>query len=287
MRTLSITRATLCHYDLGVERFDAVAAGCALALVATLAGILTLDHFASPGQQLLIGAAAVALLLAVWLRFPGELKAQVAVVVAMATLFEVIGSVLWGVYRYRLGNLPVFVPPGHGFVYLAGLSLSRVGPLRSRPRLLPAVAIAGGATWAAVGLSGVLGRVDAIGAFGVLVFVVFLLRSPTPSVLAGVFLVVAALEIYGTAIGTWQWAATVPGLGLPDGNPPAGAASGYVMFDLAAIAFAPLLVRLASAGSRRVRGRVLPSGATVSGAVSPTSRYPSGRLATAASRARG
>jgi hypothetical protein len=229
----------------------------------------------------------VLFLLGVWLRFPVELKAQVAVVVAMATLFEVIGSVLWGVYRYRLGNLPVFVPPGHGFVYLAGLSLSRVAPLRIRPRLLPAVAIAGGVAWAAVGLSGVLGRVDAIGAFGVLVFVVFLRRSPTPSVLAGVFVVVAALEIYGTAIGTWRWAATVPGLGLPDGNPPAGAASGYVMFDLAAIAVAPLLVRLVSAGSTRVRERVRPSGAIAAGAGSPTSRYPSGRLATAAGRARG
>jgi hypothetical protein len=261
--------------------------GYALALVAALGCILTLDHFASPGQQLLIGVAAVALLVAVWLRVPHELKAQVGVVVAMATLFEVIGSVLWGVYRYRLGNLPVFVPPGHGFVYLAGLSLSRVQAIRARPRLLPALAIAGAVTWGALGLSGVLGRVDAIGAFGVLVFAVFLFRSPTPSVLGGVFLVVAALEIYGTAIGTWHWAATVPGLGLPDGNPPAGAASGYVMFDLAAIALAPWLVQVVSGGSTRVRGRVRPSGATGAGAGSPTLQYPSGRLATAAGRARG
>jgi len=64
--------------------------------------------------------------------------------------------------------------------------------------------------------------------------------SNTPLVL--VFLAVAGLELYGTAIGTWRWAAVVPGLDLPDGNPPCGAASGYVLFDIAAMALAPLIV---------------------------------------------
>src|SRR5205823_13659201 len=95
-------------------------------------------------------------------------------------------------------------------------------------------------------LSGALGRVDAIGAFGVCVYSSFLLLArPRATVLAGVFCAVAALELYGTALGTWQWHAVVPGLGLPDGNPPSGAVSGYVIFDLVAIALAPaLLARL-------------------------------------------
>jgi hypothetical protein len=64
------------------------------------------------------------------------------VVVATATVFEVIGSIIWGVYRYRLGNLPLFVPPGHGLVYLTGLRLSQsqiaAGILRGRDGNLPA-----------------------------------------------------------------------------------------------------------------------------------------------------
>ena len=31
---------------------------------------------------------------------------------------------MWGLYGYRLDNLPAFVPPGHGLVYLGGLSLA-------------------------------------------------------------------------------------------------------------------------------------------------------------------
>ena len=56
------------------------------------------------------------------------------------------------------------------------------------------------------------------------------------------FAVVAVLELYGTAIGTWRWAATLPGLGVPDGNPPSGVASGYVWFDVMALLLAPRIL---------------------------------------------
>ncbi len=79
---------------------------------------------------------------------------------------------------------------------------------------------------------------------------VFLWRSRSRSVYAGVFLVVAALELYGTSIGTWRWATHLPGLGIPDGNPPSGVASGYVAFDVMALLIAPWLV----AGARMLRG---------------------------------
>ena len=80
-----------------------------------------------------------------------------------------------------------------------------------------------------------------------------------PAVYAGVFLVVAWLELYGTAIGTWEWAATIPGTGIPQGNPPSGVASGYVWFDIVALALAPFLIR--SAARIRTGSRPLPDSA--------------------------
>jgi hypothetical protein len=80
------------------------------------------------------------------------------------------------------------------------------------------------------------------GAFGVPLLCVFLWRSGSRGVYAGVFLAVAGLELYGTAVGTWQWHSTLPGLGIPDGNPPSGAASGYVCFDIVALALTPWLL---------------------------------------------
>jgi hypothetical protein len=222
------------------------------ALAAFFAALLGADHFAGRGGQVALGLATFAVLGAACRPLSPERRAQVAVVVGVATCFEVLGSIVWGLYRYRLGNLPLFVPPAHGLVYLTGLQVSRLELVRRHERAFVRLILVLGLTWAAIGLSGVLGRVDAIGAFGVLVFSTYLFVGPAPTVYGGVFLAVAGLELYGTAIGTWRWAAVVPGLGLPDGNPPAGAASGYVLFDIAAMALAPLLVAAFRRRSRPV-----------------------------------
>src|SRR5204863_4016918 len=155
--------------------------------------------------------------------------------------------ILWGVYSYRLHNLPTFVPPAHGLVFIAGLSLSEALRRHARPLVLAAAAIA--STWSVLGLT-VLPRTDAAGALGVPLLLAFLWRSRARAAYAGVFLVVASLELYGTAIGTWRWADTLPGLGVPDGNPPSGVASGYVWFDVMALLTAPLALE----ALRRLRG---------------------------------
>src|SRR5207248_2151932 len=113
---------------------------------------------------------------------------------------------------------------------------------------LVAAAAAGSIGWGLLGLT-VLPRLDVAGVFGVPLLCIFLWRSRMRAVYAGVFLVVAALELYGTSIGTWRWAVALPGLGIPDGNPPSGAASGYVCFDVMAMLVAPWLV----AAGRRMR----------------------------------
>ena len=214
------------------------------AMVPFFAAVLWLDRYVDRRGQLLLGAATWLVLILAVRSLPAERRAQVAIVVAAATCAELAGSILWGVYSYRLGNLPSFVPPGHGLVYLIGLSLSRV--LARRERALVGVALAGALGWGLAGLT-VLPRLDVAGAIGVPLLAVFLWRSGSRGVYAGVFIAVAGLELYGTAVGTWQWQATLPGLGIPDGNPPSGAASGYVVFDVVALALAPWLL----AGLRR------------------------------------
>ncbi len=80
---------------------------------------------------------------------------------------------------------------------------------------------------------------------------VFLLRGRAPLVYAGVFAAVAALELYGTAIGTWAWAGVIPWWHIPQGNPPSGVAGGYVLFDVLAIALTPAVYRLVRAAGER------------------------------------
>ncbi len=211
----------------------------ALGIAAYLAALLAVDTQVDLGGQLVLGALTWIVLVAAALPLSPERRAQVAVVICAATVAEVTGSILWGVYSYRLDNLPTFVPPAHGLVFMAGLTLSEA--LRRHTRALVYVAGSAAAIWGVLGLT-MLPRLDAAGALGVPLLLLFLWRSRVRAAYAGVFLVVAALELYGTAIGTWRWAAELPGLGIPNGNPPSGVASGYVWFDVMALVFAPYLL---------------------------------------------
>jgi hypothetical protein len=215
-----------------------------------LAALLALDHFATYPEQLALGVLTCALLVAALTRVSVERRAQALGVVAFATIGEVTGSLIWGVYSYRLHNLPLFVPPAHGLVYLTGLSLAVSA--RAHPRALVVLAAAAATTWAVLGLT-LLPQRDVAGAIGVPLLLLFLWRGRNRSVYAGVFLVVAALELYGTAIGTWRWAHEVPGLGIPDGNPPSGVAAGYVWFDVMALLTAPLALSLFRRRAGRTR----------------------------------
>jgi hypothetical protein len=225
------------------------AAAAAVAGAAYLAALLALDHFASYPQQLLLGAVTIAVFVAALSRVPPDRRVHALGVVCFATLGEATGSLLWGVYSYRLHNLPLFVPPAHGLVFLTGLALAVA--LRRHTHALVAVAAGAATAWGALGLT-LLPTRDVAGAVGVPLLLAFLWRSQNRAIYAGVFLIVAALELYGTAIGTWRWASELPGLGIPDGNPPSGVASGYVWFDVMALSvFAPLVRRVAARRSRR------------------------------------
>jgi hypothetical protein len=226
----------------------------AAAIAAYLAALLALDTQVELGGQLLLGALTWIVLLIAARPLTAERRAQVAVVICAATVAELTGSILWGVYSYRLHNLPTFVPPAHGLVFMAGVSLSEA--LRRHSRALVAIAAAAATVWGVLGLT-LLPRLDAAGAIGVPLLLAFLWRSRARAAYAGVFLVVGALELYGTAIGTWRWAETLPGLGIPDGNPPSGVASGYVWFDVMALLFAPRLLALAQR-TRQLRRRLVP-----------------------------
>jgi hypothetical protein len=246
---------------------------------AYLAALLALDTQVGYPGQLALGALTWVVLAMALCPLPALARAQALGVVAFATVGEVTGSLVWGVYHYRLHNLPLFIPPAHGIVYLSGLALARV--VRERP--LVVLAAAGASGWGIAGLTA-LPRLDVAGAFGVPLLCLFLWRSRYRAAYAGVFVVVAALELYGTSIGTWRWAATLPGTGIADGNPPSGVASGYVWFDVMAMLVAPWLVYVAgtlkpklatrSSGERRSSmRRIEPIGMTnASGASSSSGR---------------
>ena len=154
--------------------------------------------------------------------------------VVVATGYEVFGSLVWGIYRYRFHNLPLYVPAGHGIVYLFGI-LAATTPVVQRHGRRVAYAVLGAATtWAALGLTAlplITGRFDVQGALWLPYLAWFLLRSPRWPVFAAIFVIVGELEICGTSFGNWTWMASAPWTHIPSGNPPSVVAGGYCVID--------------------------------------------------------
>src|SRR3954465_13011021 len=134
----------------------------AVMVASVIAGFLALDHFANADEQLLLGAATWLILIAACASLNREDRARALLVVVVATCAEILGSIVLGAYTYRLENLPAFVPPGHGLVYLAGLRISQSPLVREHARAFLRGTMACVAIWGAAGLL-TLGRVDVLG----------------------------------------------------------------------------------------------------------------------------
>ena len=156
----------------------------------------------------------------------------------IATAGELVLSLVWGLYDYRLGNLPLFVPPGHVLLYWLGLRLADGLPLRLL-RATPWLALA------AVSLLA-LARLDWLGPPLLLIFLACLRWGPAPRLYVTMFLLSLAMELWGTALGNWAWRGALPGLGWPVANPPLAAGAFYCVLDLLSEKAAPLRRRLAT-----------------------------------------
>ena len=185
-------------------------------------------------QQWLLGILTFAALYLAALKAPKEQRVQVWVCVAVATGFEIFGSLIWGIYIYRFHNVPLYVPPGHGAVYLFGLMAAQTPVVLKYGRRVAHVILAGATTWALAGLTVlplVTGRFDLQGAMCLPVFAWFVLRSPRWPLFAAIFIATGELEIFGTFFGNWAWLPVAPWTHIPSGNPPSVIAGGYCIID--------------------------------------------------------
>ena len=213
----------------------------AVAIMVWISVVLLLDSDGSLTLQRALGALTWMLLLTVLWRESALVRVQTAVVVVFATVVEYTFAPGLEIYTYRFDNVPAYVPPGHGLVYLAALGLGRSAFVREHLRMCMGAALAVGGAWAVWGVVWAE-QTDVLGAFWYLCLVGFCLWGPSQPLYVGAFVVVSYLELVGTSLGTWVWQPQDPTGLVAIGNPPSGAAGGYGWFDLAALLLAPRLL---------------------------------------------
>ena len=86
---------------------------------------LVIDGRASIEIQNLLGVIAWIFLIGLLIGENREVRMQVVIAVAFATAGEHFASIYMEGYTYRFGNVPHYVPPGHGMVYLTAVALAR------------------------------------------------------------------------------------------------------------------------------------------------------------------
>lgn len=193
-------------------------------IVATIAIGLAVDSRGGPWGQLAVSVAAWALLARLWLvSGPSQRPALLACLV-YATAGEVFLSLAWGLYDYRLGNIPLFVPPGHVLLFTLGVRLAA----RLKDGAEWWIAAAALPVVAALALAGR----DTLGPFLYALFLACMALSVSRKLYATMLVLSLAMELWGTWLGNWTWRHEVPWTDLVTANPPLAAGAFYAALDL-------------------------------------------------------
>ena len=207
---------------------------------------LIADSDGSMEKQNALGVCAWVFLVGLLLGECKFVRMQVIIAIMFATMGEHFASVFMGGYTYRFENVPAYVPPGHGMVYLTAVALGRSGFFHKHARSIAAFVVIVCGLWSLWGVT-FAERGDAVGALLYFVFLAYLFKGRSPLLYLAAFFITTWLELIGTAVGTWRWAVIDPALNLPQGNPPSGVAAWYCLVDAVALGGAPYALKALSA----------------------------------------
>jgi hypothetical protein len=148
--------------------------------------------------------------------------------VPFSALGEYVFSLVFGLYTYAEGGVPLYVPFGHAILFAVGLLIGELRPIISysgfvRWALIAFHAALIGGAWLALG--------DTLSALFGLLFVVVMVRKRGRVFYLIMGVLVLYIELVGTAFGCWYWWPNPWGV-LHTLNPPVGAFACYVVADV-------------------------------------------------------
>ncbi len=183
-------------------------------------------------SQITVNIIMIGGFIRMFLRCPPRIKESMIYAVLIGIVGEYFFSLGMEMYTYRLENVPIYVPLGHGVLFCRVLLFSKTSIVKRNSASLEqifSIVIALLSLFYLVFLNDVFGFVMTI-----LVFLMMLKRPNDRLFFYTMYLMVAALEIGGTAFGCWKWPNTAFGVFplLPSNNPPSGISLFYFLLDV-------------------------------------------------------
>ena len=151
-------------------------------------------------------------------------RIEMIAVLAFATPMELFFSEVWLIYEYQRGLMPLFVPVGHYFLFDLGRRVAKQIPERS-PMVLILLLVP-------LVVYGAVKGTDTSAVLLILLTLGFVQWGPEPRLYASMVWLALFMELWGTYLGNWTWAANVPWTGLTAWNPPLLVGAFYCFGDL-------------------------------------------------------
>lgn len=188
-----------------------------------------------PQSQLVALVVLIIGFLIIYFRVGNRIKEQMIYAVIIGFVGEHLFSIALGMYTYRLGNVPLYIPFGHAVVLVAVMYFCKKSVIKEYKILLEKVFTL------FILLYSFLFLVLASDVFGFIMslFVLYLLRNKPRERLfyLSMYIAVAFLEIVGTSYLCWYWPDTafnaIPF--LKSANPPSGISLFYFLLDLGSL----------------------------------------------------
>lgn len=171
----------------------------------------------------------------IYFRVGTRAREQMLYAVLLGFIGEHLFSIVLGMYTYRLGNVPLYIPFGHAVVLIAVVYFCKKPIVKVHKKILEksfTIFILAYSFAFLVFANDIFGFVMSL-------LVLFLLRNKPRERLfyLTMYIAVAFLEIVGTSYGCWFWPETafdtIPF--LKSANPPSGISLFYFLLDLGSL----------------------------------------------------
>lgn len=154
---------------------------------------------------------------------------------------EYLFSIVLDMYTYRLSNLPLYIPFGHAAVYARTYTFSKASIIKKHKKIivkLLTIIISLFALFYLIVFNDIFGFIMTI-----IVFLILINRPKDQLFFLTMYVVVAVLEIGGTAYEVWSWPDSAFGVFpiLKSHNPPSGISLFYFLLDVGCFVFYILL----------------------------------------------
>jgi hypothetical protein len=154
---------------------------------------------------------------------------------------EYLFSIVLDMYTYRLSNLPLYIPFGHAAVYARTYTFSKASIIKKHKKIivkLLTIIISLFALFYLIVFNDIFGFIMTI-----IIFLILINRPKDQLFFLTMYVVVAVLEIGGTAYEVWSWPDSAFGVFpiLKSHNPPSGISLFYFLLDVGCFVFYILL----------------------------------------------